>query len=544
MAIKFGNGGDNKLTGTNGIDLLVGCRGDDTLEGKGGIDFLFGGRGEDVIYGGDDTDFLLGGKGNDVLYGGEGDDYLNGGRGHDEAFYEGASDDFTITYKFNKDGRVVGFRKVEDNEAGIDGDEGTDYLRSIEELNFGDGVTISLEGIQLIRANGDFGGFFDTLKAAVDASAAGDTIYMGENTFDSGGAQIVVNHNLTIIGEGQDESIVLADDNTGISGNSQGWILVNNGATLDVEGVAFDGNGFAVSQAFRVLGSGSFDDVSFNDIKVGSTDGTAIAVGGPTSNVDVSNGTFTNIGLNGILYFGSGVTGTVEDSEFVGDGAAETDRETGIEIGGGANVTINGNEFSDFVGSGTDVKSAGVYVTTTNGGGSSATVMDNEFENNTTGIQLGDEADDTSDLTVQSDNEFLGTGQALDVNGDATASGISDSTIDGEVEWTGGAADNTITGGSDNDSLTGNEGADILTGNGGADTFFFAAGDGGGTVAEADTITDFTDGVDMIGLIGLNDTDLTITDVGLDAVISVTIGGEILAVVTGAAGDIDASDFA
>jgi Ca2+-binding RTX toxin-like protein len=56
------------------------------------------------------------------------------------------------------------------------------------------------------------------------------------------------------------------------------------------------------------------------------------------------------------------------------------------------------------------------------------------------------------------------------------------------------------------DTLIGGTGADTLTGNSGADRFDYAAGDGDtglGDLTLADVITDFSDGVDLIGLDGL-----------------------------------------
>ena len=60
------------------------------------------------------------------------------------------------------------------------------------------------------------------------------------------------------------------------------------------------------------------------------------------------------------------------------------------------------------------------------------------------------------------------------------------------------------------DTLDGGTGADVLNGGDGTDTFVIRAGDGGSSIADADTIQDFTDGTDVIGLDRLNFGDLTI----------------------------------
>ena len=67
----------------------------------------------------------------------------------------------------------------------------------------------------------------------------------------------------------------------------------------------------------------------------------------------------------------------------------------------------------------------------------------------------------------------------------------------------------------------------------GADVFVYSEGDGDLILANADVITDFDDGTDLIGLSGgLAFADLTVSD-GADTTISVTATGEILTLVQG-----------
>jgi Ca2+-binding RTX toxin-like protein len=88
----------------------------------------------------------------------------------------------------------------------------------------------------------------------------------------------------------------------------------------------------------------------------------------------------------------------------------------------------------------------------------------------------------------------------------------------------GGAGNDSLNGGNGKDELTGGTGNDILTGGDGSDTFIFAALDG------TDTITDFNDGLDYIGLSG----GLTFGDLSFSGNnIIVTASNEILATLTG-----------
>ena len=95
--------------------------------------------------------------------------------------------------------------------------------------------------------------------------------------------------------------------------------------------------------------------------------------------------------------------------------------------------------------------------------------------------------------------------------------------------------------------LDGGTGKDVLSGGEGSDTFILRAGDGGSTLENADTITDFTDGSDVLGLDdGLQYTDLTIAQGtgsnACDTIISK--GSEYLAILTGiSASSLTEADF-
>jgi len=101
----------------------------------------------------------------------------------------------------------------------------------------------------------------------------------------------------------------------------------------------------------------------------------------------------------------------------------------------------------------------------------------------------------------------------------------------------GGGGNDVLIGDAGDDTLRGGFGHDVLTGAAGADTFVLAAGEGGRTLAAADLITDFEDGVDAIGLAGgLSFADLGVANTG-DGGAAISFGAELLAVLDG----IDAS---
>jgi Ca2+-binding RTX toxin-like protein len=62
------------ITGTNGVETIVGINGDDVIFADGAGDTLAGGLGNDTLFGQSGDDRILGGAGNDVLWGGSGED--------------------------------------------------------------------------------------------------------------------------------------------------------------------------------------------------------------------------------------------------------------------------------------------------------------------------------------------------------------------------------------------------------------------------------------------------------------------------------------
>lgn len=91
--------------------------------------------GDDVISGFDSSDRINGDAGNDIVQGGRGNDVIDGGDGRDASTYRGAANE----YEFTTVGSVTTVRDL------IDGRDGTDTLRNVEDLRFlGDGSTVSL----------------------------------------------------------------------------------------------------------------------------------------------------------------------------------------------------------------------------------------------------------------------------------------------------------------------------------------------------------------------------------------------------------------
>ncbi len=82
-----GNGLDNRIQGSDGVNRLA---------GGGGADSLFGRDGDDTLQGGAGADTLDGSSGNDLLLGGEGDDRLQGEGSLDRLRGDAGADTFVL----------------------------------------------------------------------------------------------------------------------------------------------------------------------------------------------------------------------------------------------------------------------------------------------------------------------------------------------------------------------------------------------------------------------------------------------------------------
>lgn len=87
---------------------------------------------------------------------------------------------------------------------------------------------------------------------------------------------------------------------------------------------------------------------------------------------------------------------------------------------------------------------------------------------------------------------------------------------DGNDNLIGGRNDDSLLGGNDNDILRGGDGNDVLTGGPGSDKFVFGVGD------DRDTVTTFTQGADMLQVLGMTASTIwTKAQEGDDTVINV-----------------------
>ena len=161
-AVKFGHAQGDTLTGIEHLigsrhnDTLAGDGGDNRLEGRDGNDVLYGGPtgGDDMMYGGNGDDRLFGGRGDDTLTGGAGFDYLKGGPGDDELvagegmdiLYGGNGRDTFVFSPSNVGGAVIADFSNGEDRIDLTAFTGINSTRDLDIVSHGDNVRIEVSG--------------------------------------------------------------------------------------------------------------------------------------------------------------------------------------------------------------------------------------------------------------------------------------------------------------------------------------------------------------------------------------------------------------
>jgi hypothetical protein len=280
------------------------------------------------------------------------------------------------------------------------------------------------------------------IQTAIDAATAGDTLQVNSAASPLSTGLVLVNKSLTIQGE-NNSVIVLANTSTmgPLSGDARAWFLVAGGVGVTIQDLIFDGNNPAVRivDGFRINpgNTGTFNRCVFRNIEYLSDGGDeiygfAITAGGVT---DVNDSTFMDMGIVGLFYFGSGVNGSIADGNtFRGQGVGPV-IDYGIELGGGADVTIMNNDFADNLGTydispGGPQTSAGIFASTFFGAGTNVSAISNAFAGNTIGILVGNTGSPDTTSVQAHFNTFIG-------NTDGGVDSDSSSMANAENNWWG-----------------------------------------------------------------------------------------------------------
>jgi hypothetical protein len=283
LVTQIGTVGDNTLTGSAAVDILVGGMGNDGLIGAGGADVLYGGAGDDVL-GVTDLTFARadGGNGTDTLR------LLGSGLTLDLEALDNTSLSSIEVIDLNEGGNTLTISPVELFRLA----EGTNTLRVLG----GSSDEVVLTGALWNRE--------------ADLTGSGTTFAV----YTKGNARLEVALDVDVFGPLAIPAIELSDIEAGIGG------FVINGVS------AGDSSGRSVSSAGDVNGDG-FDDLIvgavFDDpngdssgasfVVFGKTDGTAVEL----SDIEAGTGGFV---INGVSAFDSSGLPVRSAGDVNGDG--------------------------------------------------------------------------------------------------------------------------------------------------------------------------------------------------------------------------------
>ena len=443
------------------------------------------------VYGSSGDDILIGGSGNDAFHGASGSDALYGQPGDDTFYLSDKADGFvdTINGGSGSDTLVISYSGVSSlGDFAIAYDSSSEYF-TLSDSNSG---TVSFKSIESLVI-----GSYTYIENTTDDTywnASEYILYMydGGNTSSSGITSLSgfsASSNLTVIGSSSGDSMNLNIDR---SSDLTGSLIVT-------------------------LGAG---DDSLNSAKLKNAD-----------SIDLGSGDDTAY----LMIGGSNGTPTLADASFTKlDGGAGTDilafTETSGSNGQTLSLSIGGAvNFENLIGSGYNEILQG--------------------DANANAIAGDGGADELYGLA--GDDRLAAGGYGVINAGDASSilNSINDSNNNDNDALYGGAGNDTLYGSAGDNTLDGGTGTDTIYSGNGSDTIVIRSGDGGTTLAEADIVTDYSDGNDIIGLSGIGFDDLTIAqgtgDNSSHTLVSYSSSGEYLVVLQNVtATSITALDFA
>ncbi|MEH2128216.1 Ig-like domain-containing protein [Nostoc sp.] len=328
-------------------------------------------------------------------------------------------------------------------------------------------------------------------------------------------------------GQGLGGAIFIMQSLTNTNGNNQGMPTVLP-TVNSVGNPTFSGN-----NAANDAGTPTNNDNIYGTINISVTNNAPVAVDDSVStffgtpvNIAVSTLLANDTDIDGNPLSITGVSSATNGTAVLNNnGTASNTADDFVSFS--PNLLFSGNASFNYTlsdGSLTDTATVTVAVGLNNNGTNLADNLVGTIGND---IINGGNGNDT--IYGGAGNDSLSGGNGNDIlYGDGLMDGgAGNDTLNGgngDDTLYGGGGTDYLSGGNGNDIIFGGLGSDILTGNNGKDTFAFAAGEG------TDTITDFSDGNDLIGLYGgLSFGQLSFSGSN----IKVTSTNEILATLTG-----------
>ena len=211
---------------------------------------------------------------------------------------------------------------------------------------------------------GDGGNPCDTIQAAVDHAAPGDTVSIAAGTYVE---QVEINKALTLDGGNKEVVIIESPDTltekfTTVADNYP-IVFVHDTDGVTIRDLTVDGAGKGNAN-FRFIGigysdaSGTVEGVRVTGVRETPINGNqhgvgifAFAASGTARTIAVTNSQFDDYQKSGLVLAGADLTATVTGNTVVGAGPTEFIEQAGIQAGFGAGGSITGNEISlhDFI---------------------------------------------------------------------------------------------------------------------------------------------------------------------------------------------------
>ena len=540
---------------TGGNDVLNGGAGDDTLYGEDGDDTLDGGPGDDTIISGSGSDIIIitSSSDSDTL-----SDFADGtdaigfdssitssnliisSSGNDTVIRNGSDILLTLTgisstnitaadlQSTSTDAQIINGTSGDDILVGgagndtFNGDGGSDQL-----MGWGGNDTLNIaskSGSWIDIVNGGSGTDILNISYGINLEAFASLIYDNSSTYtfsDSSGGTVKFSSIETL------------------NVNSVAWTnLVGNGNTRSdtsnmCAGYSRNDGVFSAPAANKVV-LFDWDSTSSSNITNLCMDTSTLGL-----NFSQSNGhymaTVYGTAINDIVMVDNGWVSAIT----MGDGddvvhAKDSDAPDDIDMGSGDDFLIINSDINDISldgGSGSDW----LAFRTVNWGSSAKTYTLNSGNASNFENLLGSDSDDT--LTGDANVNIIVGAQGADTLNGASGDDILWGDCLSSSDWSnpnpctdlisqnqssynistggndvlnGGAGDDTLYGEDGDDTIDGGAGVDSLTGGAGIDTFIIRSGSGGQNIGSADTILDFSNGNDLVGMDGLNRGDLTV----------------------------------
>ncbi len=370
------------------------------------------------------------------------------------------------------------------------------------------------------RINGDAGN--DTLIGGNGR----DIIFggTGNDLLDGGNQEDVLNGdagNDTLIGDKGEDTIDGGADDDFIDGGKDNDLLTGGDGADTFFFRSGDGRDIITDFSLGI------DKIDLTMLRIWDISQLVITETG--SGVRINTGDFNYIEITGLS------AGMLSNADFIlADAPVITTTE------GGDSITGTDGDDTYYAAGGSDRVSGGAGNDTIDGGTGQDTIYGGDGNDSLMGgsgkdqIKGGDGDDvilggsDNDKLEGGNGNDYIDGGNANDRlygnSGNDTLIGENGNDKlyggDDDDRLLGGAGKDTLNGGNGDDEIIGGWGDDMLTGGQGADTFVF---DDDRT--RADTITDFEDGTDFIRITGYafgDVSDMTITQLGSDAVITLS----------------------